>query len=370
MRQLAKHGPAPSTGERGRLVELDGLRGGAAVAVVVAHYFGEAEHGFRALTFAWIGVGVFFVLSGYLIGSIVLRECDESGFLGKFYLRRAARILPVYLITVLATYAALGMLSGKPYVESPLPLATYLTFTQNMAMPFVGEGSRWLLPTWTLAVEEQFYLILPLVVTLVPRRRLAEAFALACLAALTYRVAVHGHNSLAALTPLPARADMLLAGVLAAIAQQRLNLANHIRSLRIAALACIILLLAITVFSTEAGSVVAPTLLGAGTACFILAIVHGAPEAQRFTGPKLRALGAISYALYLVHQPVNGLLHGLVLGARPDVGSLEGISLTFLAVAVSLGLAGISRIVLEAPLLAWARRATARPSPVLQGGRA
>jgi peptidoglycan/LPS O-acetylase OafA/YrhL len=342
----------------GRIAELDGLRGAAAAAVVIAHYFGEAPSGFIALTFAWIGVGVFFVLSGYLIGSIVLRESGEAGFLQRFYLRRAARILPVYGIVVLATYLALTLLEGVAFVDAPLPLATYLTFTQNLAIPILGEGSSWLLPTWTLAVEEQFYLFLPLMVMLVPRRRLAEILLLCCALALAYRVGVRDSNPLAALTPLPARADMLLAGVLAALAQQRLDLMRHVNTLRAASLAASIVLLATAIVSVEAMILVMPTVLALGAACFILAIVNGAPEGVRFRGARLGALGAISYALYLVHQPVNGLLHGLMLGGRPDIATPAQIAVTFLAVAVSMGLASLSLVVLERPILNRVRRIT------------
>jgi peptidoglycan/LPS O-acetylase OafA/YrhL len=342
-----------------RIAELDGLRGGAAAAVVIAHYFGEVPSGFRALTVGWIGVGVFFVLSGYLIGSIVLRGCGEAGFLERFYLRRAARILPVYGVVVLATYLALTLLEGAAFVDAPLPLATYLTFTQNVAIPFLGLGSGWLLPTWTLAVEEQFYLLLPLIVALVPRRRLAEVLVLCCLLALAYRLLVRDINPMAALTPLPARADMLLAGVLAALAQQQLNLVPHVNALRVASLAASIVLLGIAIISLEATLLVMPTIVALGAACFILAIVNGAPEGIRFRSARLGSLGAISYALYLVHQPVNGLLHGLMLGGRPDIATPAQIAVTLLAVAVSIGLASLSLTILERPIRERVRRATA-----------
>ena len=365
--QQAWHPPAKV---RGRIAALDGLRGSAAAAVVIAHCFGEAGHGLRALTFAWVGVGVFFVLSGYLIGSIVLDGIGKPGFAGRFVLRRAARILPVYGIVVLATFGALHLLNGQSYVDPPLPLWTYLTFTQNFAIPFMSEGSLWLLPTWTLAVEEQFYLVLPLVVALVPRRHLASALAFGFVGALAYRLTVFDHNPLAALTPLPARADLLLAGVAAALAERRCDVARHLQALRRGALAAIMLLLAACLVSIDLATILAPTLLAVGVACFILAITHGAPEGDRFSGSRLGALGALSYTLYLVHQPINGLLHGLILGARPDVGSVAGVGVTVFAIALSFAVASLSYRLVEAPILAWARRATMTHQARLVNGRA
>ena len=86
--------------------------------------------------------------------------------------------------------------------------------------------------------------------------------------------------------------------------------------------------------------------------------MHGAPEADRFRSRWLTSLGAISYALYLVHQPISGFLHGLILGTRPDIGSPAQIGVTCLAVVASLAAAALSRKVLERPVLAWARRIT------------
>src|SRR5262249_42277957 len=70
-----------------RVPELDGARGVAVLAVIIAHYFGEVRHGFAALTFGWVGVDLFFVLSGFLIGSIILERKDSPNFLSVFYTR-------------------------------------------------------------------------------------------------------------------------------------------------------------------------------------------------------------------------------------------------------------------------------------------
>ena len=84
-----------AVGHSGRIAELDGLRGVAALSVVVAHYLGEVPHGFSFLMLGWYGVSFFFVLSGFLMGTIILKHHAEPKFLRALYLRRAARISPV-----------------------------------------------------------------------------------------------------------------------------------------------------------------------------------------------------------------------------------------------------------------------------------
>jgi hypothetical protein len=102
-----------------RIPELDGIRGLAALAVVVAHYFGEVPHGLSALTVAWLGVDVFFVLSGFLIGSIILAQRDAPDFFRIFYLKRCARIVPVYAAVCILTLFAAAATAGHAWSDLP-----------------------------------------------------------------------------------------------------------------------------------------------------------------------------------------------------------------------------------------------------------
>ena len=110
-------GAAPVTTTK-RIPELDGLRGVAALAVVVAHYLGEVPHGFAALMIGWYGVDLFFVLSGFLMGSIILNHHTEPRFLTSFYRRRAARIIPIYFVVVCATIGLAALTQGNSLVGS------------------------------------------------------------------------------------------------------------------------------------------------------------------------------------------------------------------------------------------------------------
>src|SRR5215469_16696156 len=102
-----------------RIPALDGLRGVAALLVLIAHYFAHVPYGTRLAAFDWLGVDLFFVLSGFLIGSIILAEHAQANFFFSFYLRRAARIVPVYAIVCGGTLALAALLAGHPWSDHP-----------------------------------------------------------------------------------------------------------------------------------------------------------------------------------------------------------------------------------------------------------
>lgn len=142
----------------GRIPELDAVRGLAAVGVVLFHAF---PHLFF---WGWSCVDLFFVLSGYLITSICLDRCQEANFLRSFYLRRICRIWPVYFMTLLVV-TFLNALSPNGF-----PIDTWhwhALFLQNTSQYFNLETPpfiRSFAPSWSVAIEEQFYLVWPLLI--------------------------------------------------------------------------------------------------------------------------------------------------------------------------------------------------------------
>ena len=347
-----------------RIPQLDGIRGLAALTVVVAHYFGETASGFKPLSIGWLGVEVFFVLSGFLIGGIILDARDQPGFWRGFFLRRAARILPVYLLTV-ALVLAMGA-TFSPWV--------YLTFTQNMAPAFQGMDLIFTHPLWTLAVEEQFYLLLPLVIVATPRRLLPAALGAMFVGALVFRMIVYPTNPSAASLFLPARMDLLSAGVIAAWAARHLPVERLMLVLRIAPIPLLFAASGVhRVFGMDAFIIYGQSLIALGVAAFLLTVSKGAPEFRGFLSSRLLGFfGTISFALYLLHQPVNYLMHVALLGAAPDVGSMAQIAVTAASVGVSILAAWMSWVVMERPILAVSRRLLdARPAkPGLVGAAA
>ena len=344
-----------------RIRDLDGLRGLAALAVLLAHLFGEPAHGFKGLSLGWLGVSVFFALSGYLIGGIILDDIGKPGFFRSFFTRRAARITPIYLAVVGLTLAALAAASGTVWADATLHPAAYLTFTTNIVIALGADGGHWLLPTWTLAVEEQFYLLLPLLIALAPRRWLPLILLLLCAGSVVFRAVLFPLQAEAAGMLLPGRWDTLLYGVLAAWLQRNTDLRPRLGVLRIIVLGAVAALVAVLATGSYGLTVIAsPALVGVASAGLILLAALGQSDMRFARTPVLVWFGSISYGLYLVHQPINGLLHGLILGSRPDVGSAPQLAVTALAAGASILLAWISWTRFEKPIMDLARRFEAR----------
>jgi len=147
------------------------LRGLAVLVVVLYH----SDLGL--LSQGYLGVDVFFVLSGFLITSIILKALDSNNFLfSEFYLRRAKRLLPALYSTLLfTTLLSLAFLTNQQWIEYLDQLNGALTFTANMVLPSqtgyfesASEGKP-LLHIWSLSLEEQYYFLLPIALYILPK---------------------------------------------------------------------------------------------------------------------------------------------------------------------------------------------------------
>jgi peptidoglycan/LPS O-acetylase OafA/YrhL len=158
-----------------RIAELDGLRAAAILMVVAWHYLGTGDpQTWPIFIVGRTGVDLFFVLSGYLITGILLANRDSPNYFSALYGRRSFRILPIYFVMV-AIYLVGRKLGGSAPMlfDGPLPWWTYVVGLQNVWMTiYQNYGAAWLGATWSLAIEEQFYLVFPLVVYLTPPRLL------------------------------------------------------------------------------------------------------------------------------------------------------------------------------------------------------
>jgi peptidoglycan/LPS O-acetylase OafA/YrhL len=176
--------------ESRRLGGLDLLRSVAVVLVVLCHYSMERRFPLPFNIFGWVGVDLFFVLSGYLIGGQLFNlHLKHSSIPFKtFYLRRCLRTLPNYFV-VLALFVIIPGLSPlTSFKERLVPLWEYVTFTQNLFlhMPFFHLS-------WSLCVEEHFYLVLPLLISLCVKLRIrwiASAFLLVILSQILLRAGI------------------------------------------------------------------------------------------------------------------------------------------------------------------------------------
>lgn len=302
--------PAPVR-RLGRRPALDGLRGLAVLLVI-------CDHAHLPLRAAWIGVDLFFVLSGFLITSLLLDERARHGriSLRAFYLRRARRILPALAVLTLAV-AVVSVTLHQLQDRWPLweQIATTWTFTSNATVWLAGAPIGAFTATWSLACEEQFYLLWPLALIAMAARGWSARRMLAALGAAVGALALAAwvasatvHSSQAFFSPLGRGAELLLGCALAVAWRHRL-LPTWFESPRttLAALAVVTLLIVRTPLDDES-----TYLLAAGcTALVLLGLL--AERSPALTGAfslrPLRYTGRISYGLYLFNDPVSRMLH-------------------------------------------------------------
>ena len=340
-----------------RMPELDALRALAAAAVLLFHLDGVR---FFA---GWAGVDLFFVLSGYLITAIILREGASKGFLPRFYARRGLRIWPIYYLTILVIVAI------NPFVPEPQPLDELpylLTFTKyvefyrhnTMTIPDIAPLGH----TWTLSMEEQFYLIWPAVVLLAGRRGLVPI----CLALAWISVSARSGGTLLFWSPyldriLMSRCDgFALGGLLAVGLETSANRPSLLRPVRIGLSVTATLALADLVRGCRSegasGFLRLPQLPDQGTATFALCVLFfgavglvatssGHPALAPLRFAPLVHLGQISYGLYLYHFPIYWLIDGQV---PPKDQTLAH---AILKLGASLAAATLSWILIERPIL-------------------
>lgn len=167
-----------------RISDLDGLRGVAVLMVIALHIFKRADYftenpilaSITSLTtVGWMGVDIFFTLSGFLITSILLQARDEANYFKNFYMRRALRIVPLYLVLILFVLFLAPKLERafKEEVWQFLPIL--LLYLQNWTILFEDlHITQYLLVTWSLAIEEQFYILWPFLVYYLNTRQLIK----------------------------------------------------------------------------------------------------------------------------------------------------------------------------------------------------
>ncbi|MET0426803.1 MAG: acyltransferase [Actinoplanes sp.] len=343
MTETVRPRAAPRSARRSRLFrpDIEGLRAVAVVAVVLCHA------GVPGLAGGYIGVDVFFVISGFLITARMLREITATGRLSLlgFYGRRARRILPaagvVLVATTLAGYHWLGFLAGER-IGADAVWATL--FASNIRSAAAGadylaaqDAPSALLHFWSLAVEEQFYLFWPAVVLLLVglggRRILAVGLALAVLASFALS-AVQAGDTWSYFSP-AARGWELGAGCLLALVADRLDRIPPRPATYLAGIGLALIVVAALSFDETTrfpGYAAVLPVLGA------LLVLAGRGDAL-LARPPVRWLGRISYSLYLWHWPV------LVIGAQAYGG--PKVLLVLLAVA----LAAVTYALVEAPIM-------------------
>jgi peptidoglycan/LPS O-acetylase OafA/YrhL len=364
--------------ENRRIPELDGVRGLAITLVLCFHYCASivklepgsfASYLLKPFGLGWSGVDLFFVLSGFLIGGILLDNRGAANYYATFYIRRTCRIFPLYYIWLLGFFVLIHvsphLAASLPWLfDHPMPLWTYFTYTQNFAMAAAGVfGANWLGITWSLAIEEHFYLVLPFVIRHIRARHLPWVLGGVILSAPILRVLLAYLNlgprfSFAGFVLMPARADALLMGVGCAWAIRQRNLRQIFAEYVLWGYGLLVLLgaaalLALHRWPNSAGL---SSLACIYTLLTLIAVTEErGPLTRLLRLTALQGLGKIAYGIYMFHQGVLGLAHGLFLNQPPQLRTLTDLAVTTLALLGTLALAGLSWSYLERPVLALGR---------------
>lgn len=354
-----------------RIPGLDLLRAIAIVWVMLFHSYivGGLGTNFDWLSrFGWAGVDMFFVLSGYLIGTQVLRPLQRGETLSitAFYARRAWRILPAFFV-VLALYAWFPAMREAPGLQ---PWWQFATFTMNILIDY--SRNQAFSHAWSLCVEEHFYFIFPLLAIWLAKRPSASRFFALCaivtLSGIALRGAVWLHD--AALDPsrnwfiediyYPSwmRLDGLLAGVM--LAFLRVYLPQEWAILQARSTACLVgglsaSFLALWLFRDRTGLLansIGWPLLSCGFGLLLVAASNTNGLLGRLKVPGANWLAAISYSLYLSHK----IAFHLVEGAIAPTTQKSGLLLFGIYAVATLIFGAVLHYLVEQPFLNWRDR--------------
>ena len=350
-----------------RVQALDGVRG-LAILTVMIHHFTFLPHGpliddavHAVCRLGWTGVDLFFVLSGYLITSILVEYKGDAKYFSTFYARRFLRIFPLYyavlllVLVILPRFVDVGQVHGSPI--------WFWLHASNIRFAIWGFMHRSLNIAWSLAIEEQFYLVWPLVVHLTPRDKLPKVclgvFGASVLCRLGLELA--GASFATTYVATPARLDGLSLGAfLACVPFEKIRASRKTAMFVAGAGALVSALVVAYARAPNMERKFGPTVGYAALAIMwsgVLVLALTAPRITRvFSTRPLVALGKYSYALYLFHTTVSYLVRDHLYNTDkwPKVGkSLLLGQLLFFAIAggITFALAWISWRILEEPLL-------------------
>jgi peptidoglycan/LPS O-acetylase OafA/YrhL len=328
--------------------DIDGLRGVAVLAVVGFHAFpGIIPGGF-------IGVDIFFVISGYLITKIILESQDKNGFsYSDFYSRRIRRIFPS-LITVLLASMIFGWINllpgefvnlGKNIAASTVFLSNLLAY-QELNYFSLSAETKPLLHLWSLGIEEQFYLVWPLIIAIAYKRKSKILWVAMFAFAISFTANIYSSSSnlsLAFYMP-QNRFWELLIGSLIALSPRIERFNGLINNNQKSIVGAILLLLGLCLINKERAFPgwwpLFPTL---GTMLLISSGAKAPINAKALSNRALVSIGLISYPLYIWHWPILSFLYISYNGTPPSWVRL-------LAVLVSLVLAWLTFLFIEKPL--------------------
>jgi peptidoglycan/LPS O-acetylase OafA/YrhL len=374
---------SPLNSKQPRLPELDGLRGFAIFQVISVHYFYNPDANMPAVlhflqrffVLGWTGVDLFFVLSGFLIGGILLEVRASPNYFKTFYIRRFFRIVPLYYFWLFC-FIGLLFLRGSTFQAQSAqaginwPLWGHFLFLQNFwLIRYPALAAWWLGVTWTLAIEEQFYLVAPFLVRFLSRRNLIIVLSFVILAAPCLRILVRVlmHRPVLALYRwTPFRADTLAIGVLAAVLWSAPEFRAWLVRNKNILYATFGLLLAgmfaLGVWFPKPDRSLTQTVGYSWIALFYVSLLlilltdTAGPLARVARIGWLGEWGRISYCMYLIHAAVKYYCTNLIVHSTTQYTPWRSEAAILLSLATTFAIAKLSWMFFESPLLQQGHR--------------
>lgn len=342
------------------LPSLDGLRGIAIGLILLHHCFG------KLFAFCWIGVDLFFVLSGFLITRILLNTREHKGYLRNFYMRRVLRIFPLYYAVLIALFLIFPLVFSA-FRESHAVLldkqAWYWTYCSNWLNTLEGwlPGKSMILTHfWSLAIEEQYYLFWPFIILFWPVKKLPWIAVPLILLSVALRFSGLFHNPGYYVATVTRMDGLLLGSLLAWLTIYNLDfLRKWAKTIGIAAGIILLAGLAYTRIPEYSN----PFMVGPGYTLlalfFFFAVAWALQPGNNLLQRGLRSkpllwLGKYSYGLYVLHYIVFwGLKDHIIalLASGGDAGALLKLSVSVICVAITFVLALTSYHLMEQPFL-------------------
>lgn len=356
-----------------RILELDGLRGIAILLVLSFHYInnqltnsisttGRALA--KATSFGWVGVDLFFVLSGFLIGSILIVNRGSENYFKTFYMRRLVRIVPNYFLLLICFVVIWqsSWIKENYFLTShnDIPTWSYFAMVHNFYMAhFHSLGNDALSVTWSIGIEEQFYLIFPLIIFFIKDRWLPWVLMIMVVSASLVR-AQFGHW-IPRYVLLPSRLDGLAMGFLIAYFHNKgILIANKQKLVKWLSVIMIvdIFACAFSYWKYDDLGVVKHALFSIIFSVWVIfaLILPGSWYGAALRNKLLVWIGTISYSLYLFHYLILGLAHCINGQNNIGITGPRDIVVSVLAFLFSLLLSWLVYKKLEQPVVKLGKR--------------
>jgi len=309
-----------------RITELDGLRGIAILLVISFHYINnqlvQSQHPAGKVlslltSFGWVGVDLFFILSGFLIGSILIRNKGRKNYFSTFYIRRIVRIIPNYylLLTLFLLLLTIPYFSRNYFLtgNDSVPLWAYFTMVQNFFMASNYDmGNKALSVTWSIGIEEQFYILIPLVVYIVRKSWLP--FILVGIIIMASFMRMQYDNWKPAYVLLHCRADSLAIGILISWLNQQVDLNEFVTKYFKHLMALLMVTFGMIGYLFVRYADLGPVKNLLFGIIFGIGLLLALTRQSSWYGALLRNkqlvwVGTISYSLYLFHYIILGVFH-------------------------------------------------------------